>query len=254
MVQGRTHRMTEMIARLDPASGEYYLHLFSRKQPDLNWANPEVRAAQLDNVKFWLDRGVDGLRLDAIPYLCVRDGTSNENLPETHAVIRQMRAVVDAHYADRMFLAEANQWPADLTPYFADGDEFHMAFHFPLMPRMFMAIRLEDRKPIVDILQNTPQIPDVCQWGIFLRNHDELTLEMVTDEEASEQARELADVIGDDRPDRLRRFPGLAALGLVVAIPAVWFYNYLTGKVEYFNVEMDNSSSEMVDYFIKKTA
>ena len=134
-------------------------------------------------MRFWLDCGVDGLRLDAIPYLCVREGTSNENLPETHAVIRQMRRVIDANYQNRMLLAEANQWPEDVREYFGDGDECHMAYHFPLMPRIFMAVAQEDRHPIVEIMRQTPDIPDNCQWAIFLRNHDELTLEMVTSRE-----------------------------------------------------------------------
>src|SRR5690606_7275458 len=134
-------------------------------------------------MKFWLDMGVDGLRLDAIPYLCVREGTNNENLPETHAVVRRIRAAVDAHYDNRMLLAEANQWPEDVLEYFGNGDECHMAYHFPLMPRMYMAIALEDRHPIAEIIEQTPDIPPNCQWAIFLRNHDELTLEMVTDRE-----------------------------------------------------------------------
>ena len=134
-------------------------------------------------MRFWLDLGVDGLRLDAIPYLCVRDGTSNENLPETHAVVKQIRAALDASYPNRMLLAEANQWPEDVREYFGNGDECHMAYHFPLMPRMYMAIAQEDRYPIVEIMQQTPDIPPTCQWAIFLRNHDELTLEMVTDRE-----------------------------------------------------------------------
>jgi maltose alpha-D-glucosyltransferase / alpha-amylase len=134
-----------------------------------------------DKMKFWLDLGVDGFRLDAVPYLVEREGTSCENLPETHAVIKEIRKRLDAEYPGRMLLAEANQWPADVSAYFGNADEFHMAFHFPVMPRMFMAVQLEDRKPIVEILEQTPQIPDTCQWCIFLRNHDELTLEMVTD-------------------------------------------------------------------------
>ena len=135
-------------------------------------------------MRFWLDMGVDGLRLDAIPYLVEREGTSNENLPETHAVLKEIRARASTqHYADRMLLAEANQWPEDVRDYFGDGDECHMAFHFPLMPRMFMAIAQEDRHPIVEIMQQTPDIPENCQWAIFLRNHDELTLEMVTSRE-----------------------------------------------------------------------
>ena len=134
-------------------------------------------------MRFWLDRGVDGLRLDAVPYLIEREGTICENLDETHDILKQIRKALDASYPDRMLLAEANQWPADVRPYFGDGDECHMAFHFPLMPRMFMAVRQEDRHPIVEILRQTPDIPENCQWAMFLRNHDELTLEMVTDEE-----------------------------------------------------------------------
>ncbi len=167
----------------DPVAGRYYWHRFFSHQPDLNHDNPQVVQAVIDVMRFWLDLGVDGLRLDAIPYLCVAEGTSNENLPQTHAVLKQMRAVVDANYSGRMFLAEANQWPEDVREYFGDGDECHMAYHFPLMPRIFMAVALEDRYPIAEILRQTPDIPDNCQWAIFLRNHDELTLEMVTDRE-----------------------------------------------------------------------
>ncbi|HEX8989206.1 MAG TPA: maltose alpha-D-glucosyltransferase [Rhodocyclaceae bacterium] len=167
----------------DEAAGMYYWHRFFSHQPDLNFDNPMVLKAVLRVMRFWLDMGVDGLRLDAIPYLCEREGTSNENLPETHAVIRQIRAVIDAHYRDRMLLAEANQWPEDVRDYLGDGDECHMAYHFPLMPRMYMAIAQEDRHPIVEIMQQTPDIPDSCHWAIFLRNHDELTLEMVTSRE-----------------------------------------------------------------------
>ncbi len=167
----------------DPLAQQYYWHRFFSHQPDLNHNNPAVVKAVIKVMRFWLDLGVDGLRLDAIPYLCVHEGTPNENLPETHAVIRQMRAVVDRHYRSRLFLAEANQWPEDVRDYFGNGDECHMAYHFPLMPRMFMAIAQEDRYPIVEILEQTPDIPDNCQWAIFLRNHDELTLEMVTDRE-----------------------------------------------------------------------
>ncbi|HKE96739.1 MAG TPA: maltose alpha-D-glucosyltransferase, partial [Povalibacter sp.] len=167
----------------DPLARRYYWHRFFSHQPDLNHNNPQVVDAVIDVMRFWLDMGVDGLRLDAIPYLCVAEGTNNENLPETHLVLKQMRAVVDAHYTDRMFLAEANQWPEDVSEYFGEGDECHMAFHFPLMPRIFMAVALEDRYPIAEILRQTPDIPDNCQWAIFLRNHDELTLEMVTDRE-----------------------------------------------------------------------
>lgn len=167
----------------DPVAQAYYWHRFFSHQPDLNHNNPEVVKAIIRVMRFWLDMGVDGMRLDAIPYLCVREGTSNENLAETHAVVKQMRGVVDAHYRNRIFLAEANQWPEDVRDYFGDGDECHMAYHFPLMPRMYMAIAQEDRHPIVEIMGQTPSIPETCQWAIFLRNHDELTLEMVTDEE-----------------------------------------------------------------------
>src|SRR5450432_504772 len=165
----------------DPVSKEYYWHRFFSHQPDLNYDNPAVREEMWKVMKFWLDLGVDGFRLDAVPYLVEREGTSCENLPETHAVLKELRAKLDQDYPGKMLLAEANQWPADLRPYFSEGDEFHMAFHFPLMPRMFMGLKLEDRKPITEILQQTPTIPDVCQWCLFLRNHDELTLEMVTD-------------------------------------------------------------------------
>ncbi len=165
----------------DPISKSYYWHRFFSHQPDLNYDNPTVREQMWEVMKFWLDLGVDGFRLDAVPYLVEREGTSCENLPETHAVIKELRQRLDREFPGRMFLAEANQWPADLRPYFGDGDEFHMAFHFPLMPRMFMALKLEDRKPITEILQQTPEIPPSCQWALFLRNHDELTLEMVTD-------------------------------------------------------------------------
>src|SRR5690625_1080751 len=167
----------------DDVAGQYYWHRFFSHQPDLNHNNPEVVQAVIRLMRYWLDIGVDGLRLDAIPYLCVREGTNNENLPETHQVLKRMRAVIDEHYEYRMFLAEANQWPEDVREYFGDGDECHMAYHFPLMPRMYMAIAQEDRHPIVEIMRQTPDIPDNCQWAIFLRNHDELTLEMVTDRE-----------------------------------------------------------------------
>ena len=167
----------------DPVAQQYYWHRFFSHQPDLNHNNLAVVKAVIKVMRFWLDQGVDGLRLDAIPYLCVREGTHNENLPETHAVIKQMRAVVDRYYRGRMFLAEANQWPEDVRDYFGDGDECHMAYHFPLMPRMYMAIAQENRYPVVEILEQTPDIPDNCQWAVFLRNHDELTLEMVTDRE-----------------------------------------------------------------------
>jgi len=165
----------------DPVSKSHYWHRFFNHQPDLNFDNPDVFEAMWEIMKFWLDMGVDGFRLDAVPYLVEREGTSCENLPETHAIIKQVRKRLDQFYPGRMLLAEANQWPADVRAYFGDGDEFHTAFHFPLMPRMFMAVKLEDRKPIIEILDQTPPIPDNCQWCIFLRNHDELTLEMVTD-------------------------------------------------------------------------
>jgi len=165
----------------DPISKSYYWHRFFSHQPDLNYDNPMVREEMWQVMKFWLELGVDGFRLDAVPYLIEREGTNCENLPETHAIIRDLRKRVDEQFPGVMLLAEANQWPADLRPYFGDGDEFHMAFHFPLMPRMFMGVRLEDRKPITEILQQTPEIPASCQWCLFLRNHDELTLEMVTD-------------------------------------------------------------------------
>jgi maltose alpha-D-glucosyltransferase/alpha-amylase len=167
----------------DEIAQAYYWHRFFSHQPDLNWDNPRVMEEVLKAMRFWLDMGVDALRMDAIPYLLERDGTSCENLPETHHVIKAIRAAIDADYANRLILAEANQWPADVRPYFGDGDECHMAFHFPLMPRIYMALRQEDRLPITDIMAQTPPIPDNCQWGLFLRNHDELTLEMVTDDE-----------------------------------------------------------------------
>ncbi len=162
---------------------QYYWHRFFSHQPDLNHNNPEVVEAVIQVMRFWMDMGVDGMRLDAIPYLCVREGTNNENLPETHAVLKRMRAAMDESYTGRMFLAEANQWPEDVREYFGDGDECHVAYNFPLMPRIFMAVALEDRYPIAEIIRQTPDIPDNCQWAIFLRNHDELTLEMVTDRE-----------------------------------------------------------------------
>ncbi len=167
----------------DPVANAFFWHRFYSHQPDLNFDNPHVMAEVKRLMHYWLDMGVDGLRLDAIPYLVERDGTNNENLPETHAVLKEIRAELDAGYPDRMLLAEANQWPEDTRPYFGEGDECHMAFHFPLMPRMYMALAQEDRHPITDIIRQTPDIPDGCQWAIFLRNHDELTLEMVTAEE-----------------------------------------------------------------------
>jgi maltose alpha-D-glucosyltransferase/alpha-amylase len=167
----------------DPLAKAYYWHRFFSHQPDLNFDNPRVLEAILETMRFWLDMGVDGFRLDAIPYLVEREGTNNENLRETHAVIKQLRAAIDAHYENRFLLAEANQWPEDVREYFGDGDECHMAYHFPLMPRIYMAIAQADRYPIIEIMQQTPDIPDACQWAIFLRNHDELTLEMVTSKE-----------------------------------------------------------------------
>ena len=167
----------------DPVAKAYYWHRFFSHQPDLNFDNPNVLKAVIKVMRFWFDMGVDGMRLDAIPYLKERDGTINENLPETHQVLKQLRAELDSRYPDRFFLAEANQWPEDVREYFGDGDECHVAYHFPLMPRMYMAIAQEDRHPIVEIMQQTPDIPDNCQWAIFLRNHDELTLEMVTSRE-----------------------------------------------------------------------
>ncbi len=165
----------------DPISKAYYWHRFFSHQPDLNYDNPAVREEMWNVMKFWLEAGVDGFRLDAVPYLTEREGTNCENLPETHEILKDYRRRLDEQFPGRMLLAEANQWPAVLRPYFADGDEFHMAFHFPLMPRMFMGVKLEDRKPITEILQQTPEIPASCQWCLFLRNHDELTLEMVAD-------------------------------------------------------------------------
>ena len=167
----------------DPVARRYFWHRFFSHQPDLNYDNPAVRSAMKDVLHFWLDRGVDGVRLDAVPYLFEREGTNCENLPETHQYLRELRADIDRSYSNRMLLAEANQWPPDVRPYFADGDECHMSFHFPLMPRIYMALRREVRTPIEDILARTPDIPESCQWGLFLRNHDELTLEMVTEEE-----------------------------------------------------------------------
>ena len=167
----------------DPVAKAYYWHRFFSHQPDLNFDNPHVLQAVFRTMRFWLDMGVDGFRLDAIPYLIEREGTTNENLPETHVVLKQIRALIDKNYPNKLLLAEANMWPEDVRPYFGDGDECHMAFHFPLMPRMYMAIAQEDRHPLVEIMAQTPDIPDICQWAIFLRNHDELTLEMVTSRE-----------------------------------------------------------------------
>jgi maltose alpha-D-glucosyltransferase / alpha-amylase len=168
---------------LDPVAGQYFWHRFFSHQPDLNFDNPAVLEAVMGVMRFWLDLGVDALRLDAVPYLIEREGTINENLPETHDILRRIRCELESRYQGRILLAEANQWPSDVRAYFGDGDECHMCFHFPLMPRMFMALRQEERHPIVEIMNQTPEIPENCQWAIFLRNHDELTLEMVTDEE-----------------------------------------------------------------------
>ncbi|HLT17284.1 MAG TPA: maltose alpha-D-glucosyltransferase [Acidimicrobiales bacterium] len=189
----------------DPQREQYYWHRFFHHQPDLNYDNPEVRAAMLDVIRFWLDIGLDGFRLDAVPYLFERDGTNGENLPETHEYLREVRKVVDAEYPGKVLLAEANQWPEDVVDYFGpNGDECHMCFHFPLMPRMFMAVRREQRHPITEILAKTPEIPDGSQWGIFLRNHDEVTLEMVTDEERDYMYAEYA------KDPRMRRNIGIS--------------------------------------------
>jgi maltose alpha-D-glucosyltransferase/alpha-amylase len=177
----------------DPVAKQYFWHRFFSHQPDLNYDNPEVQEEILNVMRYWLRMGVDGFRVDAVPYLFEREGTNCENLPETHAFLRKLRATLDAEFgAGKMLLAEANQWPADVRKYFGDGDEFHMGFHFPVMPRLFMAVRREERTPIVEIMQQTPEIPENCQWAIFLRNHDELTLEMVTDEDRDYMYREYA--------------------------------------------------------------
>ncbi len=188
----------------DSVRGQYYWHRFFSHQPDLNYANPDVQAAMLDVVRFWLDLGLDGFRLDAVPYLYERDGTNGENLAETHQYLKNLRKEIDSTHPGKVLLAEANQWPADVVDYFGDGDECHMCFHFPLMPRMFMSVRKEERHPIVDILDQTPPIPDGCQWGIFLRNHDELTLEMVTDEERDYMYAEYA------KDPRMKRNVGIS--------------------------------------------
>ena len=180
----------------DPVRGQYFWHRFFSHQPDLNFENPKVQDAMIEVLKFWLELGIDGFRLDAVPYLYEREGTNCENLKETHEYLKRIRSEIDAAYPDRVLLAEANQWPADVVEYFGDpetgGNECHMAFHFPLMPRIFMAVRREQRYPISEILAQTPKIPAGCQWGIFLRNHDELTLEMVTDEERDYMYKEYA--------------------------------------------------------------
>ena len=171
----------------DPVRKQYFWHRFFSHQPDLNFDSPDVQQAMIDALRFWLDLGIDGFRLDAVPYLFERDGTNGENLPETHEFLKRLRKEIDRDYPDRVMLCEANQWPDDVVQYFGDpatgGDECHMAFHFPVMPRIFMAVRREQRYPISEIMEQTPAIPANCQWGIFLRNHDELTLEMVSDEE-----------------------------------------------------------------------
>jgi maltose alpha-D-glucosyltransferase / alpha-amylase len=167
----------------DPVRQQYFWHRFFSHQPDLNYANPAVQTAMLEALRFWLELGIDGFRLDAVPYLFEEEGTNCENLPETHEMLRRVRSMIEADYPGRVMLCEANQWPADVVEYFGKGDECHMAFHFPVMPRLFMAVRRESRFPVSEIMAQTPEIPDGCQWGVFLRNHDELTLEMVSDEE-----------------------------------------------------------------------
>src|SRR5688572_862776 len=176
----------------DEAAGQYFWHRFYASQPDLNYDNPAVQREMLNVMKFWLDMGVDGFRVDAVPYLFEREGTSCESLPETHAFLKEMRRFIDENYQDRILLCEANQWPAQLRDYFGDGDEFHMAFHFPLMPRVYLAIHQEKAEPIRLALEQTPPIPDNCQWCTFLRNHDELSLEMVTEEERRSMWHEYA--------------------------------------------------------------
>ncbi len=180
----------------DQDAGAYYWHRFFSHQPDLNYDNPQVRRSMMKVIRYWLDMGIDGFRMDAVPYLYEREGTNGENLPETHDYLKQVRCEVDRRYSDKILLCEANQWPQDVRAYFGDGDECHMAFNFPVMPRLFMSLRREDRLPIVDIIERTPGIPANCQWGMFLRNHDELTLEMVTDEERDYMWHEFA---GDPR-------------------------------------------------------
>jgi maltose alpha-D-glucosyltransferase/alpha-amylase len=188
----------------DAQREQYYWHRFFHHQPDLNYDNPDVADAMIDVVRYWLRLGLDGFRLDAVPYLFERDGTNGENLPETHEYLKRVRKTVDAEFSDRVLLAEANQWPEDVVDYFGAGDECHMCFNFPLMPRMFMAVRREQRYPITEILGQTPEIPDGCQWGLFLRNHDELTLEMVSDEERDYMYAEYA------TDPRMKRNVGIA--------------------------------------------
>jgi maltose alpha-D-glucosyltransferase/alpha-amylase len=176
----------------DEQAGQFFWHRFFSHQPDLNYDNPRVGRSILKAMSHWLEMGLDGFRADAVPYLFEREGTNGENLPETHAFLKRLRRALDQRYTGRILLAEANQWPSDVRDYFGDGDEFHMAFNFPVMPRMYMGLRREDRLPIVDIIRQTPDIPEDCQWCLFLRNHDELTLEMVTDEERDYMYREYA--------------------------------------------------------------
>ncbi|MEZ5309939.1 MAG: maltose alpha-D-glucosyltransferase [Microthrixaceae bacterium] len=189
---------------LDSQRQQYYWHRFFHHQPDLNYRNPQVQQAMIDVILHWLGLGLDGFRLDAVPYLFEADGTNGENLPETHEYLKRIRREVDAKYPGKVLLAEANQWPEDVVEYFGDGDECHMCFHFPLMPRMFMSLRREEKTPVEEILQRIPEIPDGCQWGIFLRNHDELTLEMVTDEERDYMWDEYA------KDPRMRRNVGIS--------------------------------------------
>jgi len=230
----------------DSLAAAYYWHRFYHHQPDLNFENPEVRREVKAALDFWLDMGVDGMRLDAIPYLYEEEGTNCENLPPTHAFLKELRAHVDARYEDKMLLAEANQWPEDAVEYFGDGDECHMSFHFPVMPRLFMAVRMEDRFPIIDILEQTPDIPESCQWAVFLRNHDELTLEMVTDEDrdymyrvyaAEPQARinlgirrRLAPLLGNDR----RRIELMNALLMALPGTPILYYGDEIGMGDNF--------------------
>lgn len=220
----------------DPEAGAYFWHRFFSHQPDLNYANPAVQEAMLEVISFWLGMGLDGLRLDAVPYLFEAEGTNCENLPETHEFLKRIRREVDAKFPSRLLLAEANQWPSEVRAYFGEGDECQMCFHFPLMPRMFMALRQEQRYPITEILAQTPPIPDECQWGIFLRNHDELTLEMVTDAERdymySEYARDprmklnlgirrrLAPLLGNGRRQMELLY------GLLLSLPGTPFLYY----------------------------
>jgi maltose alpha-D-glucosyltransferase/alpha-amylase len=188
----------------DPVRGQFYWHRFYNHQPDLNYENPAVRQAMLDVVDHWLALGLDGFRLDAVPYLFEADGTNGENLPATHDFLKQLRRHVDERFPGTVLLAEANQWPEDVVQYFGDGDECHMCFHFPLMPRMFMALRRQESASVENILAAIPEIPEGCQWGIFLRNHDELTLEMVTDEERDYMYQEYA------TDPRMRRNVGIS--------------------------------------------